>query len=104
MNAQSEINQNFRIKKWIGIQESYLRDSDIELEGIELKNIEKQGSEGELECEDVIMNEKERFGRVRTSMMKKLRKQHGDVVADRALSRINKRFSEGSLRIKFQFR
>jgi len=50
------------------------------------------------------MNEKERFGRVRTSMMKKLRKQHGDVVADRSLSRINKRFSEGSLRIKFQFR
>jgi len=49
------------------------------------------------------MNEKERFGRVRTSMMKKLREQHG-IVADRALSRINKRFSEGSLRIKFQFR
>lgn len=46
------------------------------------------------------MNEKERFGRVRTGMMKKLRKQHGDDVADRALSRINKRFSEGSLRIK----
>ena len=46
------------------------------------------------------MNEKERFGRVRTSMMKKLRKQHGDLVADRALSRINKRFSEGSMRIK----
>ena len=45
------------------------------------------------------MNEKERFGRVRTSMMKKLRNQHGDVIADRALSRINKRFSEGSLRI-----
>jgi len=49
------------------------------------------------------MNEKERFGRVRTSMMKKLRNQHGDVVADRALSRINKRFSEGSLRMKSQF-
>ncbi len=82
----------------------YLRDSDIELEGIELKNNEKLGSEGELKCEEVIMNEKERFGRVRTSMMKKLRNQHGDVVADRALSRINKRFSEGSLRIKSQFR
>ncbi len=103
MNAQSEINLNFRIKKWIGIQESYLRDSDIELEGIELKNNSKQGSEGELECEEVIMNEKERFGRVRTSMMKKLRNQHGDVVADRALSRINKRFSEGSLRINPNF-
>jgi len=49
------------------------------------------------------MNEKERFGRVRTSMMKKLRKEHGQVVANRVLSRINKRFSEDSLRIKFQF-
>jgi len=47
------------------------------------------------------MNEKERFGRVRTSMMRKLRKQHGDLVADRAMSRINKRLSEGSLRIKY---
>ncbi len=49
------------------------------------------------------MNEKERFGRVRTSMMKKLREEHGEMVANRVLSRINKRFSEGSLRIKFQF-
>ena len=46
------------------------------------------------------MNEKERFGRVRTSMMKILREKHGKVVADRALSRINKRLSEGSLRIE----
>ncbi len=83
--------------------ELYSRDSDIELEVIELKNNEKLGSEGELECEEVIMNEKERFGRVRTSMMKKLRKEHGEVIANRVLSRINKRFSEGSLRIKFQF-
>ncbi len=87
----------------IGIQESYLRDSDIELEGIELKYNEKQDSEGELDCEEVIMNEKERFGRVRTSMMRNLRKQHGDLVADRALSRINKRFSEDSLRINSNF-
>lgn len=46
------------------------------------------------------MNEKERFGRVRTSMMKTLRKQYGRETADKALSRINKRLSEGSLRIK----
>lgn len=43
------------------------------------------------------MNEKERFGRVRTIMMKKLRNKHGEVVANRVLSRINKRFSGGSL-------
>ena len=47
------------------------------------------------------MNEKERFGRVRTSLMKTLRKQYGRETADRALSRINKRLSEGSLRIKY---
>ena len=47
------------------------------------------------------MNEKERFGRVRTSMMKTLRKQYGRETADRALSRINKRLSESSLRIKY---
>jgi hypothetical protein len=60
-----------------------------------------QFSDGELECEEVIMNEKERFGRVRTSMMRNLRKKHGNSVANRTLSRINKRLSEGSLRIKY---
>ena len=74
---------------------------------LKVSQVEKESDDvlenGELDCEEVIMNEKERFGRVRTSMMKKLRNQHGDVVADRALSRINKRFSEGSLMIKSQF-
>ena len=55
---------------------------------------------GELESEEAIMNEKERFGRVRTSLMKQLRAKYGDDVANRALYRINKRISEGSLRIK----
>ena len=65
------------------------------------KNSHRHVSEGELDCEDVIMNEKERFGRVRTSMMKTLRQKYGREIADRALSRINKRISEGSLRIKY---
>ena len=56
-------------------------------------------SDGELETEEVIMNEKERFGRVRTTMMKHLRSKYGDDVANRALSRINKRVSHGSLRV-----
>ena len=46
------------------------------------------------------MNEKERFGRVRTILMKQLRVKYGDDVANRALYRINKRISEGSLRIQ----
>ena len=61
-------------------------------------------SDGEIETEEVIMNEKERFGRVRTSMMKHLRSKYGDDVANRALSRINKRFSQGSLRVKHDFK
>lgn len=55
---------------------------------------------GELDSEEAIMNDKERFGRVRTSLMKQLRTKYGDDVANRALYRINKRISEGSLMIK----
>ena len=62
--------------------------------------VEDKHQNGELESEEAIMNEKERFGRVRTSLMKQLRAKYGDDVANRALYRINKRISEGSLRIK----
>lgn len=54
----------------------------------------------ELESEDAIMNDKERFGRVRTTLMKQLRTKYGDDIANRALYRINKRISEDSLRVK----
>jgi len=64
------------------------------------KVIEDSLQNGELESEEAIMNEKERFGRVRTSLMKQLRAKYGDDVANRALYRINKRISEGSLRIQ----
>lgn len=88
-------------KKWIGIKESLSQVGDIFLADYVIeKNNYNHASEGELDCEDVIMNEKERFGRVRTSMMKTLRKKYGRETADRALSRINKRLSEDSLRIK----
>ncbi|MFB5630811.1 MAG: hypothetical protein ACE5RN_04425 [Nitrosopumilaceae archaeon] len=55
---------------------------------------------GELESEEAIMNDKERFGRVRTILMKQLRAKYGEDIANRALYRINKRISEGSLRVK----
>jgi hypothetical protein len=64
------------------------------------KGIANMLQNGELESEEAIMNDKERFGRVRTSLMKQLRVKYGDDVANRALYRINKRISEGSLRIK----
>ena len=54
----------------------------------------------ELACEDAIISDKQRFGRVRTSMMKHLRSEHGEKIANRVLSRINKRASNGSHEMK----
>ena len=48
----------------------------------------------ELECEEAIIQDKERFGRVRMNMMNMLRAKHGDDIANRALSRINKRIQQ----------
>ena len=50
----------------------------------------------ELACEDAIILDKQRFGRVRTSMMKYLRSEYSEEIANRVLSRINKRASTGS--------
>ena len=50
----------------------------------------------ELECEEKIISEKHRFGRVRSKMMAQLRDKYGDKVANRSLARINKRISIGS--------
>ena len=52
---------------------------------------------GELQCEEAIIKDKERFGRVRMNMMKVLRAEHGNDVANRALGRVNKRLQEGYL-------
>ena len=54
----------------------------------------------ELACEDAIILDKQRFGRVRNSMMKHLRSEHGEEIANRVLSRINKRASNGSSEMK----
>jgi len=49
---------------------------------------------GDLECEEAVLKDKNRFGRVRSSMMEYLRAKHGDDIANRALSRVNKRLQE----------
>jgi len=64
------------------------------------KAIEDMLPNGELESEEAIMNDKERFGRVRTILMRQLRAKYGEGTANRALYRINKRISEGSLMVK----
>ena len=48
----------------------------------------------ELECEEAIIKDKERYWRVRNSVMKVLRAKNGNDVANRALSRVNKRLQE----------
>ena len=70
------------------------------MENSSSKEIKESNNGGDLECEDAIMKDKERFGRARTGLMKQLRLQYGQEVADRALLRINKRVSQNSMKIK----
>jgi len=53
--------------------------------------------DGNLDCEEQIMDDIERFGRVRTSLMKNLRQNFGNDVANRALWRVSKRKTNGYL-------
>ena len=55
---------------------------------------ELKKSLAELECEEAIIKDKREFGRVRNSMMKVLRAKYGNGIANRALSRVNKRVQE----------
>ena len=54
----------------------------------------------ELECEEAIIEDKERFGRARKSMMNVLRAKYSDDIANRALSRVNKRMQENYFSIR----
>ncbi|HYL66977.1 MAG TPA: hypothetical protein VEU72_07465 [Nitrosopumilaceae archaeon] len=54
-----------------------------------------QEKKRELECEEAIISEKTRFGRVRKTFMESMREQYGFDVADRVRRRINKRRSQG---------
>jgi len=65
----------------------------------ELRNMsaELKQTLGGLRCEEAIIKDKERFGRVRMNMMKVLRAEHGHDIANRALSRVNKRMQKGHL-------
>ena len=53
---------------------------------------------GDLECEEAIISDKTRFGRVRKSLMKYLRSKYGIDVANRALWRVSRRRTEGYFR------
>ena len=62
----------------------------------ELENYSKKikQSLAELECEESIIGDKKEFGRVRKSLMNMLRAKHGDEIANRALSKVNKRMQK----------
>jgi len=77
-----------------------IEDTDGEFENI---SVELKQNLAELECEEAIMEDKEEFGRVRNSLMKVLRAKHGHVIADRVLSRVNKRIQEGYFESKSIF-
>jgi len=48
-----------------------------------------------MNCEETIIKDKQRFGRVRSSTMQLLREQYGITTADRALWRVSARKSRG---------
>jgi len=66
---------------------------------IESMSMKMKQSLAELECEEAIMQDKERFGRARKSMMNVLREQYGNEIANRTLNRVNKRMQKGHLSI-----
>jgi len=76
---------------WFTQNTETIQDEDGELENMSGEIKQKLGN---LECEEAILKDKERFGRVRTSVMQFLRAKHGRNSADRALSRVNKRIQE----------
>ncbi|GKS67403.1 hypothetical protein YTPLAS73_09500 [Nitrosarchaeum sp.] len=53
--------------------------------------------DGNLACEEQIIKDIERFGRVRTILMKNLRQNYGETTANRALWRVRKRKTNGYL-------
>jgi len=60
----------------------------------ETKLGQTMNEEANIICEEAIIKDKERFGRVRSSMMEYLRVKYSDEIANRALSRVNKRLQE----------
>jgi len=51
--------------------------------------------DGNLECEEQIITDIVRFGRVRTSLMRSLRENFGETTANKAMWRVRKRKTNG---------
>ena len=59
---------------WFTPNDETNEEEDGEIENMSWKLKQKLG---DLECEETIIEDKERFGRVRSSMMEYLRAKHG---------------------------
>jgi len=59
------------------------------------RDTELADAKADLACENMIMKEKARFGRVRPAVMRYLRAKYGEAPANRAMWRINTRISKG---------
>jgi len=80
---------------WFTPNDETEQEEDGELEKMSWQLKQKLGN---LECEEAVLKDKERFGRVRSSLMEYLRAKHGRDSADRALSRVNKRLQQNYFR------
>ena len=77
---------------WQNYETNQEEDREIENYSTKMKQ-----SLAELECEEAIIEDKERFGRARKSMMNVFRAKYTDDIANRVLSRVNKRMQKGYL-------
>lgn len=68
----------------------------------DISNQKIRDYQGDLECEEVIINDKERFGRVSTVRMRYLREKHGHTIANRALARIQKRYQSRKQKVEIK--
>jgi hypothetical protein len=87
-------------KRKITEEERMQENSRCDEDKTSKKEIQSRSKRGELDCEEAIIQDKERFGRVRKSLMMYLREEYGRQVADRALWRVNRRRTEKYFKIQ----
>ncbi len=78
------------------LQQKY-RTIQVNYRALENYSTKIRQSLAKLECEEAIIIDKVRFGKVRKSMMKILRAKYSDEIADETLNRVNKKIQKGLL-------
>jgi len=95
------INLKYKFHSQIIMRKFWQNNNTIQEDNGEIENYSPKlrQSLAELECEEAIIDDKKEFGRVRNSMMKVLRAKYSDEMANRVLSRVNKRIQKNHLKI-----